>query len=203
MKSKRVILIGGAPTVGKSYLARKLAESLNLPWISTDTIREQMRKLVRKEDYPALFDFSEPAITAEKFLTENTSEEVVQSQNEESLEVWKGVEALVETDYVWRSFIVEGVAILPAPVAKLTKKNKNVKGIFMVDEDRKRIREIIYTRGLWDEADKYPDSVKEKELEWVLEFNEYIKEECRKFNLPVIYVGDRNSYVEEVKSLIK
>ena len=42
----KVILIGGAPTVGKSYLGRKLAEELKLPWISTDTIREMMRKLI-------------------------------------------------------------------------------------------------------------------------------------------------------------
>ncbi len=40
---KQIIFIGGAPTVGKSYLAKKLAEELKLPWISTDTVREILR----------------------------------------------------------------------------------------------------------------------------------------------------------------
>ncbi len=36
-------LIGGAPTVGKSTIAAPLAAHLNLPWISTDRIRDIMR----------------------------------------------------------------------------------------------------------------------------------------------------------------
>lgn len=68
---KKVILIGGAPLSGKSYVARKLGQELNLPWISTDTIREQMRQLVRKEDYPNLFFFSNPKIKAEDYLGKN------------------------------------------------------------------------------------------------------------------------------------
>src|SRR3989338_9130054 len=86
----KIVLIGGAPTVGKSYITRKLAEELKLPWISTDTIRDQMRKLVRKEDYPALFLHSEstPKL-AVKFLTNNTAKEIVKLHNKENKEVWK------------------------------------------------------------------------------------------------------------------
>jgi 2-phosphoglycerate kinase len=198
----RVILIGGAPTVGKSYLARKIAEELDLPWISTDTVREQMRQVVRKEDYPHLFIHANAtAETAVEFLTHNTAKEIVDHQNKESLEVWKGVEALINTDYVWGSFVVEGVAVLPSLISEL-KAGKKIKSIFLVDEDIERIKETIYTRGLWDDANKYPDSVKEKEVEWVLEFNNYIKQECQRTNLPVVYIHDRVSYINEVKSLI-
>ena len=72
MNRDKVILIGGSPTAGKSYTARKIAEELNLPWISTDTIREQMRGIVREEDYPNLFSHNEA--TAEMgvdFLNKN------------------------------------------------------------------------------------------------------------------------------------
>jgi len=55
----KIILIGGSPTAGKSYTARKIAESFKLPWISTDTIRDQMRKIVREKDFPNLFTHSE------------------------------------------------------------------------------------------------------------------------------------------------
>ena len=199
----KIILIGGSPTAGKSYTARKIADSLKLPWISTDTIRGQMRKIVRKEDYPRLFDILEstPEI-AVQFLTKNSATEIVNHQNEESVEVWKGVKSFIETDYVWGSFIVEGVAILPKLVKKLSVKDKNIKVIFLIDDNINRIRKTIFTRGLWDDADKYPDSIKEKEVEWVLAFNNYILTEARKYNFPVIKIGDRKKYIHEINSLI-
>ncbi len=117
----RIILIGGSPTSGKSYTARKLAENLKLPWISTDTIREQMRWIVRKEDYPDLFMHGDPSVShtdkAVEFLTHNTAKEIVDHQNKESEDVWKGVRGLIESDYEWEDFIVEGVAILPKLIA--------------------------------------------------------------------------------------
>lgn len=199
----KIILIGGSPTAGKSYTARKLAEILKLPWISTDTIREQMRQIVRKEDYPQLFMHSEatPEL-AVKFLTSNTAEEIIKIHNKENKEVWKGVKAFIETDYVWKSFIMEGVAILPNFVSPLVKKNKNIKAVFLVDENIKRVRKTIFTRGLWDEPNKYPDSVKEKEVEWVIAFNEFIKREAKKYKLPVVKVGNRRNYLSQVKKII-
>ena len=184
----KIILIGGSPTAGKSYTARRLAEQLKLPWISTDTIREQMRKIVRKEDYPALFLHSNyTSKLAVEFLSHNTAEEIVKHQNKESIAVWKGVKALIETDYVWKSFIIEGVAILPSLVSGLIKRNKNIQVVFLIDEDIDRVRKTIFTRGLWDDASKYPDEVKE----------------AKKYRLPVVSIGDRKDYINKVKRLIK
>jgi len=200
----KIILIGGSPTAGKSYTARRLAEQLKLPWISTDTIREQMRKIVRKEDYPALFLHSNyTSKLAVEFLSHNTAEEIVKHQNKESIAVWKGVKALIETDYVWKSFIIEGVAILPSLVSGLIKRNKNIQVVFLIDEDIDRVRKTIFTRGLWDDASKYSDSVKEKEVEWVVAFNNYITKEAKKYRLPVVSIGDRKDYINKVKRLIK
>lgn len=200
---KKIILIGGSPTAGKSYTARKLAEQLKLPWISTDTIRDQMRGIVRKEDYPELFHHAKATPKmAEEFLTANTAEEIVNHQNRESIDVWKGVKAIIETDYVWESFIIEGVAILPCFAAELSKKDKHVKPIFLIDEDIASVRKKIFTRGLWDDANKYPDKVKEKEVEWVIAFNNYIKKEAKKYKLPVVSIGDHKDYFKEVKKSI-
>lgn len=203
MLMDKIILIGGSPTVGKSYTARKIAESLKLPWISTDTIREQMRKIVRKEDYPNLFFFSEatPEMAVD-YLSKHSTKEIVKHENDESIDVWKGVKALIETDSVWESFIVEGVAILPHLVKKLQIKNKEIKVIFLVDDDIERVRKTIFTRGLWDDADKYSDDVKEKEVEWVMAFNRYIIKEAKKHNLPIAKIGDRKEYIGQIKGLI-
>lgn len=204
----KIILIGGSPTAGKSYTARKLSEELKFPWISTDTIREQMRWIVRKEDFPDLFMHGDPSVShtdkAVEFLTHNTVEEIVKHQNNESVDVWKGVRGFIESDYSWGDFIVEGVAILPKFVATQEWKiKKDIKAIFLIDEDRDRVRNTIFTRGLWDDADTYSDNVKEKEVEWVFAFNEYIKKEAKKCNFPVISIGNRENYINEVKLLIK
>lgn len=202
-KMHKIILIGGAPTSGKTYLAKKLSQELNIPWISTDTIREQMRGIVRKEDYPALFKHAgATGDMAEEFLTQNTAKEIVDHQNTESEDVWKGVKALIEGDYVWGSMIIEGVAILPHLVSEIIKMEPVLKPIFLVDEDEERIHDTVFTRGLWDDADKYPDSVKEKEVEWVKEFNHYLIEECEKYNFPIVRIGDRTLYLDEVKKLV-
>jgi len=199
----KIILIGGSPTVGKSYIARKLSEELKLPWISTDTIRGQMRKLVRKEDYPALFDHAEAdEKMGIKFLTENTPKEIVEFVNREAAETWKGVKAIIETDYAWDSWIIEGIAIQPKLASKLIKKNKEVKAVFLIDEDTERVRKTIFTRGLWDDAKKYPDNVKEKEVEWVMEFNKHILSEAKKYNLPVVSVGNRENLLEDVRGVV-
>jgi len=200
----KIILIGGSPTAGKSFTARKLAELLKIPWISTDTIRGQMREIVRKRDFPNLFLFSEatPKMTVD-FLLNKSATEIVKHQNNESADVWKGVEALIKTDYVWGDFIIEGVAILPHLVKKISIKNKVIKVVFLVDDNIERIRKTIFTRGLWDDANKYPDNVKEKEVEWVIEFNKYIIRESRKFGFPIVKVKNRKKYFDEIKKLIK
>jgi 2-phosphoglycerate kinase len=200
----KIILIGGSPTVGKSYAARKIAESLKLPWISTDAIREQMREIVRKKDYPNLFYYSgaTPGM-AVKYLSKNSAEEIVRHQNNESIDVWKGVKGLIETDYVWGSFIVEGVAILPHLVKTLSVKDKEVKVVFLVDDNVKRVRKTIFTRGLWDDANKYPDYIKEKEVEWVMAFNRYIIKEAKKYYFSIIRVGDYKNYISHIKNLIR
>lgn len=200
----KIILVGGSPTTGKSYTAKKIAETLKIPWISTDLIRNQMRRIVRKKDYPKLFFFSEEKEDmAAKYLSKTSAKDIVKHQNQESVEVWKGVKAIIDGDYVWGSFIIEGVAILPKLVHKLVVKNKKITPVFLVDDNFERVRKTIFTRGLWGPADEYPDNVKEKEVEWVLEFNDYILKEAKKYNLPVVNIGDRIKYIEEVKRIVK
>src|SRR3989344_2457817 len=201
---KRIVLIGGSPTAGKSYTARKIAEELKLPWISTDTIREVMRKIVRKEDYKTLFLHADatPEMGV-NFLNNNSAKEVVKMINKESEDTWKGVKALLETDYVFGSYIIEGVAVLPSLIKEFVSKNKNVVALFLIDEDIERVRKAIFTRGLWDDASKYPDEVKEKEVEWVIAFNNYIKKEAEKYGFPVISVENRNDYLKKIIRLIK
>ncbi len=198
----KIVLIGGAPTLGKSFIARKIANELGLPWISTDTIREQMRLIVRREDYSDLFSFSDSTSKmAIKFLNENSSSEIVFKQNKESENVWKGVKAIIETDYVWESFIIEGIALLPKCIKEL-KTEKKIIAVFLTSNNLNKIRKVIFTRGLWDDADKYPDTVKEKEVEWVVAYNNWIISEAEKYNFQLINIDNEN-YYEKIKNIIE
>lgn len=200
---ENIILIGGAPTAGKSFVTRKLSEELSMPWISTDAIREVMRQIVRKKDYPELFYYSNHHTTAEKYLTKHTPDQIVMHQNKESVEVWKGIRALIDTDYNWKSFIVEGIAILPNLVARFYKKDKMIKPIFLVNSDREWIRKVVFTRGLWDDAWKYPDSVKEKEVEWALKLNAWIKKEAKKYKYPIYEIKNNKISIPRLIKLVR
>ncbi len=200
----KVILIGGSPTAGKTRTAEELANMLKVPWISTDMIREQMRGIVDKNTYPDLFKFADAdANLALEYLNNNPPSIVVEDEIKEGICVWDGVKALIETNYVWKSYIVEGIAILPELVKDLSLEDVDIRVLFLIDDDAEKIREKIFTRGLWDDADKYPDSVKEKEIEWVLAFNKFIKEEANKYNYPVIRVGNYTDHINKIMDMLK
>lgn len=189
--------------MGKSFTARKLSEYLKVPWISTDTIREMMRKIVDKNKYPNLFRFEDEERSAEQYLTTYSPQQIVDNQIEESLDVWMGVRALIETDYSWKNYIVEGVAILPQLVSQLLIEENEIKPIFLVDSDKERTRKVIFERGLWDDADTYPDSVKEIEVEWATLFNEYIRQESNKYGYKPYEITDREQLISNLTSELK
>lgn len=186
MNEQQVILIGGAPTVGKSKMAQLLSEHLSIPWISTDQIREVMRGVLREDDCPILF--RNKNISGEEFLNKYSASEIAHREIEEAEETWKGVKEFIKHSYPWENFIVEGIAILPHLIARDFKENLSIKPIFLVDEDADRIRKVVFTRGLWDDARTYSDEVKEKEVKWTLLFSHGLKKEAEQYDYPVVEV---------------
>jgi 2-phosphoglycerate kinase len=197
----KIILIGGAPTVGKSTMAALVSRKLNIPWISTDQIREIMRVTARREDIPKLF--TPEGYTAEKFLTEFSAEQIVQMEIEQGEAVWAGIKKLIEDDYTWRDgFIIEGVGILPRLVKKDFGDSKNVRAVFLIDEDEDRTREVVFSRGLWDDARTYLDDVKEKEVEWSTLFSRKMKVEAERYSYPYVEVSKNNNDIDAVLKAI-
>lgn len=201
----KIILIGGAPAVGKTALAAKLSKDIGIPWISTDSIRRIMRTVAPKKDYPDLFYFTDK--TPEIYLRDNSPEEVVADQNKESADVWQGIKGFIDSarDYdskITLPYIIEGVAILPGLVYKDFPDADFVKPIFLLDSNKDRIKKVIYDRGLWSEAKNYSDDVKDLEVEWVLAFNKWLKDNLKNYNYPVIEIGDKKDLVSKVKKLL-
>ena len=184
---KNIILIGGAPSVGKTTLAKKLSVSLGIPLISTDQIRSILKTTLNKEDYPDLFldtkDINEPA---ELFAIEMKQSEVV----------WKGVLAFIQSIHPWDGGIIEGIAILPILIAKDVPDQENIKPIFMLQNDVTAISKIIEERSKlpWIKT-KTPDQ-QEQKVKQIILFNKQIESDARKYSFPTIEVS--NSNVEEV-----
>ena len=198
---KKIILIGGAPTTGKSTLAQSLSEYLKLPWISTDQIRDLVRGIVNRKDFPNIY--TPEGYTAERFLTEFSAEKIVNMTIEEGEALWSIVKKFIEDAYSWpKGFIIEGVGVLPHLIKNL-ESDDLIYSIFIVDEDADRIRNVVFTRGLWDDADAYSDDVKEKEVEWALLFSHYIKKEADKCSLPWIEVNKNEDDLQAVLSALK
>lgn len=200
--SRKIIFIGGMPTAGKSTIAEAVSKELNLPWISTDQIRDTLRGVVKRSELPKLFN--PEGFDGEKFLTHFSATEIAQMEFSQSEAVWPGIKAFIDSDYTWvNGLIIEGVNILPKLVHKDFADMKNVKAIFVNDNNKDRIHATIHRRGLWDAADKYPDYVKEKEIEWVLEFSKILKQQAYKFNYPWLELEKNENDINSLFKIIK
>ncbi len=114
-------LIGGAPTVGKSTIAAQLAAHLDLPWISTDQIRDIMRTVANRRDHPKLFNpegHNGVSYDAENFYRSFSAEQIVEIEIGQGEAAWAGIRALIAGDYTWpQGFVIEGVNLLPHLIA--------------------------------------------------------------------------------------
>lgn len=138
MDKANIILIGGAATTGKTTLAKRLAEELQLPWISTDQIRAILQRGSNQDAEPDLFKKPTDGLP---------DEEVVVWEIRQSELVWRGVVALVNHSYPWSGCVIEGTAILPHLVAQLPASNNKVKAIFLVHHDVFRATSVVRERS--------------------------------------------------------
>jgi 2-phosphoglycerate kinase len=201
MKDKQIILIGGAPTTGKSTVAQALAQQLDLPWLSTDQIRNTMRVVADKDKYPDLFN---GGLDAETFLTSFTASEIVDKEIAQSEAAWLGIKAFIEEDYTWqKGFIIEGVNVLPHLVARDLSDNPNIRAVFLIDRNNERMHKVIYERGLWANAGDYPDYVKEMEMEWATLFGERLEEATKEHGFSLIEIHKTDNDAHQVLSALQ
>ncbi len=181
-------LIGGAPTVGKSTVAAALATHLSLPWISTDQIRDIMRTVANRRDHPKLFN--PEGYDAGGFHDAFSTEEIVAIEIGQSEAAWTGILGLIAGDYTWpQGFVVEGVNLLPHLIARDIAADANVRAVLVTESEPSRMREVVFSRGVWDAADLIPDAVKEKELAWIMAFDAWLREQALAHGIPVVALG--------------
>lgn len=142
-----IILIGGASGVGTSSMAFELASRLRLKnLISTDMIREVMRKIVSKELSPVIhkssFDAYEsirtPSIRVDPIIEGFISHVDV---------VNVGIEAIIERSVKEGiSTIIEGVHVVPGFINEELLENNNIITFILTVDDDETHKQRFYSR---------------------------------------------------------
>ncbi|HMS25286.1 MAG TPA: hypothetical protein PKB15_06355 [Acidimicrobiia bacterium] len=201
--SKQILLIGGMPTAGKSTIAEKLSNHLNLPWVSTDQIGAILRAVATREKYPKLFTWED--YDGFQYLNEYPADELADREFAKSEAVWLGVRKFIKEDYTWNDgFIIEGDDILPHLVAQDFSDVSNVKAVFIGDDDIERVRNVVFTRNfVGDDVSTYSDDVKEKEVEWILNYGKKLKNQVLKYTMPWVEVDKSEHDLEKVLTALE
>lgn len=142
-----IILIGGASGVGTSSMAFELANRLGLKnLISTDMIREVMRKIVSVDLSPVIHKSSFNAyesIKVHKLMADSVIEGFV--SHIEVVNV--GIEAIIERSIKEGiSIIIEGVHVVPGFINKELMENNKIIQFTLIVDDEDMHRNRFYSR---------------------------------------------------------
>lgn len=146
-KKPLIILIGGASGVGTSSMAFELANRLRLKnLISTDMIREVMRKIVSKELSPVIHKSSFDAY--ESIRTPSIRiDSVIEGFISHVDVVNVGIEAIIERSVKEGiSTIIEGVHVVPGFIRKDLMENNNIIIFTLTVDDEESHKQRFYSR---------------------------------------------------------
>ncbi len=192
MPISKLHVIGGAPLTGKTTLAAGITEPQHAIMLSTDNIRTWMQSICSPADFPHLF--SSHNLSAEQYYQKfSTAESALQEEIDQGRDVGVGViELLSIQNLPWDHVVLEGIAVTPEFVSVLAEKLPEVdcEATFLYDNDFDRIKRRVYGRGLWSEANAYSDTIKPIEVEWTILYNEWYREQVRRFRFEITPVKE-------------
>lgn len=185
--------IGGAPRVGKTIIAKKLADKLKLSWLSTDTLRGVVRKTGNfLPDHPinALLNKGEED-NQEEFYRDNSSWRTINLQNTESKFVADIVKVFIqESSFLERNFIVEGVALWPPFFDHEWLDNNAVQFYCVGNTEIKTFSEYSWkNRGPGDWLEKADRKTFERVIRYCADFSKLFHQEAQKKQIPYFEIS--------------
>ena len=143
-----IILIGGASGVGTSSISYELSRRLGIKsMISTDMIREVMRKIVSKDLSPVIHESSFSAQKSFRVAPPPEFDHVLAGFKDHVGTVSVGVDAVIEralTEGI--SIIIEGVHIVPGYIRKDLMEKENVLMFTLTLHDEDMHKDRFYSR---------------------------------------------------------
>jgi 2-phosphoglycerate kinase len=194
-----IILIGGASGVGTSSIAFEVANRLGIRnMISTDMIREVMRKIVSKDLLPTIYESSYTAYRSLRIPPPPEFDEVLIGFRDHVDTVSIGVEAVIERSLKEGiSIVIEGVHIVPGFISEDLVGKHNVNMFVMTLQDKEVHKGRFYSRCRQQWArrplKRYMDS-----FGVIRRTNKYFESQANKHHIPVIENIDVKTTIDSI-----
>jgi len=195
-----IILIGGAPGVGKSNLASALAYRLSLPRIvSTDAIRQALRSLISPELSPELHTSSFTAWRAELLPTENPKpkrKRVVRGFQRQVQQLTAPLEAIINRSVdEASSLVMEGIHLVPGFIAHDQLEGATVVELVLSVSDPELHRSYFGTREVQTHARRRREHYLEH-FEEIRMIQDFCTAQAKAEGVPVIEAGNFDALVD-------
>jgi 2-phosphoglycerate kinase len=182
-----IVLLGGASGVGTSSIAFEIANRLGIKnMISTDMIREVMRKIVSKELSPVIHESSFSAYKGLRVPPPPEFDEILIGFKDHVDTVSVGIDAVIERSIQEGiSIVVEGVHLVPGYIKKDLIKRENVRMFVLTVPDKEMHRGRFYSRcrQMWARRplQRYLDN-----FFAIRKTHNFFESQAKKFDVPVI-----------------
>lgn len=137
-----IYLIGGAPRLGKSIIARRLSKKLGIPWVSTDFLWAIATKYTSPREQRRLWPTIPEPEEGTAFI-KLPLEKQVRFQFHEAQSLWTALRTFVHYHTVSRDdVILEGVHLTPRLIARLKAlpfARGKIRALVIRDENEQRI----------------------------------------------------------------
>ena len=194
-----IILIGGASGIGTSSISFELATKLGIKnMLSTDMIREVMRKIVSKELCPTLFESSYTAAESLSTPAPPEFDKTLLGFKDHVNTVNVGLTGVIERAIKEGiSIVIEGVHIVPGFIDEelLKKNNVHMFVLSLSDEEIHKSRFYSRCRQLWA---RRPLKRYLEHFTDIRKTHDYIVGEAHKHNISVIENIDVTATVDEM-----
>ncbi len=201
-----IYLIGGAPRVGKSLIARLLAQNQQAKFVATDDLQSAVFDATPEADRASRFPF--PGFSGVASENTLTADERVELQMIEARSLEGEVDRII-TDAVHdrQSLVMEGVHLLPDHIQKLRERfgGDHVHAIFVGSQDIKRVLDGIAKNTSPNNWMKDADVAVQKQVaEFVVAYSDRMKQEAHKNSLKYVErTTDFAQDTEEIKEQLK
>jgi 2-phosphoglycerate kinase len=183
--------IGGASRTGKSSAMQLLLQRQPILAASTDVIRDMLKGILPKAQYPDLFKAGRGPLDSKSNLKAmwERPESVIPHHIKESEVVWKSVRDFMDANLnADRNCAIEGVAILP----RLLKDYKrDFKAVFIVNPQDQTEAILAHAKAnRHDWLNFYSEEAIRAFAHFNMAMNRYYSEEATKYGFPVVTVGE-------------
>jgi 2-phosphoglycerate kinase len=178
----KVLLIGGAPGVGKTTLGRALAARLGATSLSIDDLLTAAKAVTTPESHPGLHIIS--AVGHIEYFTSSSVDQLKADATAQHEAAWPAVEKVIRNHATWGSpIVIDGWALRPTKVVLLDL--SNVKSVWLVaDPSVLREREKQNRDFVRDSPE--PDRMLENFLARSIWYNDLIQGQATELRLKTI-----------------